>query len=123
MKLEKKTWLIPDMYYPSDANMPGPVCGHESICILNPSDEDAQVDIVLYFEDREPVQLQSVCCPARRTNHIRMDLIKTVDGASVPQDTPYAALVTTSVGTAVQYSRADARQNALSLMTTIAYSV
>lgn len=122
MKLENKVWLVADMYYPSES-LPGPVHGHEAICVLNPSDEDAQVDIVLYFEDREPVQLERSCCPARRTNHIRMDLIKTADGTPVPQDTPYAALVTTSVGTVVQYSRADARQNALSTMTTMAYPV
>lgn len=122
MELEKTTWLIADMYYPSES-MSGSVHSHEAICVLNPSDQDAQVDIVLYFEDREPMQMQMVCCPAKRTNHIRMDLIKTAEGLPVPQDTPYAALITTSVGTVVQYSRADARQNALSTMTTIAYPV
>jgi hypothetical protein len=76
VKLDKKNWLIPDMYYPSQS-LPGPVHGNEAICVLNPSDEDAAIDITLYFEDREPMNLQRSTCPARRTSHIRMDLIRT----------------------------------------------
>lgn len=122
MELEKKNWLIPDMYYPSES-LPGPVHGHEAICVLNPSDEDAEIDITLYFEEREPMKLQRSACPARRTSHIRMDLIRTEAGAGVPTDTPYAARVSSSAGVVVQYSRADARQVALAMMTTMAYPV
>ena len=74
---------------------------------------DAHIEITLFFEDRDPIQLQDVLCPAQRTNHIRMDLAKTVSGEGVPQDLPYAALVKSDVNLAVQYSRADARQQAL----------
>ncbi len=110
------------MYYPSQ-NVPGPVHGHESISVLNTSDEDAVIEITLYFEDREPIQLETCTCGARRTNHIRMDLAKSKDGRDVPQDTCYAATLESSVQIAVQYSRADARQEALTLMTTMACPV
>ena len=120
MELKQKLWLIADMYYPSES-VPGPVHSHEAICVLNPSDRDAHIRIRLYFEDREPVDLEPAVCPARRTNHIRMDLAKTADGAGVPKDVPYAALLESDVGLAVQYSRADARQAALSTMTTMAH--
>lgn len=122
MGLEKKDWLIADMYYPSE-NLPGSVKGHEAICVLNPSDREAHIQITLYFEDRPPMELREAVCGARRTNHIRMDLATTDAGEPVPQDTPYAALVHSDVGLAVQYSRADARQQALAMMTTMAYPV
>ena len=120
MEINKKTWLIADMYYPSES-MPGSVHSHEAVCVLNPSDRDAHIEITLYFEDREPIALQPCVCPARRTSHFRMDTAKTSDGTGVPQDVPYAALVSSDVGIAVQYSRADARQEALAIMTTMAH--
>lgn len=112
-------WLIPDMYYPAE-NMPGPVFGHEAVCVLNPWDTDVEIAITLYFEDRDPVVLKKQICGAKRTAHIRMDLITTDAGDKVPFDTPYAAVVECEKDIAVQYSRADARQNALAMMTTMA---
>ena len=49
-----------------------------------------------------------------------MDKARTADGSGVPMDTPYAAVVESTQPVAVQYSRADARQRALGIMTTIA---
>lgn len=120
--MKNQKWLIPDMYYPSQ-NVPGPVHGHESISVLNTSAEDAHIKITLYFEDRDPMQLEPYVCPAQRTMHIRMDLAKSIDGKSVPQDTCYASMVESSIGIVVQYSRADARQEALAVMTTICFPV
>lgn len=112
-------WLIPDMYYPSE-NQPGPVFGHEAVSVLNTADTDAEIFITLYFEDRDPVVLSKQICGAKRTYHIRMELITTDEGEKVPTDTPYAAVVECEKELAVQYSRADARQNALAMMTTMA---
>ena len=114
-----KKWLIPDMYYPGD-NVPGPVFGHEAVSVLNTSDENATIEITLYFEDREPMQLETYVVKARRTWHIRMDLAKGKDGTTVPKDTPYASMVESNVNVAVQYGRADARQVALAAITTMA---
>ena len=66
------------------------------------------------------MQLAPQRCPARRNVHIRMDKARTADGSGVPMDTPYAAVVESTQPVAVQYSRADARQRALGIMTTIA---
>ena len=48
----KKTWVFPDGEMP----LPGkfPVKGHESIIILNPSDEPAICKLSCYDTDREP---------------------------------------------------------------------
>ena len=116
----KKTWLIADAYYDSQSNHQP---SHESVCVLNTSDEDAVIDMTLYFEDRPPMAGFIAPCGAGRTHHIRMDKIKSANGEAVPMDTPYAILVTSSIPVVVQYTRLDTAQAEMALMTTMAYPV
>ena len=117
----KQEWLIPDMYYPEITASQNYV-SHESICVLNTGDADADIEITLYFENREPVALKPVSCAARRTHHVRMDKRTDMDGNPVPKGVPYAAHVTASVPVVVQYSRADTTDGPASFMTTMAYA-
>ena len=119
--LGKQEWLIPDMYYPEITASKNYV-SHESICVLNTGDADAEIAITLYFEDREPVALKPVVCAARRTHHVRMDKREDTDGNPVPKGVPYAAHVFSSAPVVVQYSRADTTDGPASFMTTMAYS-
>jgi hypothetical protein len=116
----KKTWLIPDGYY--DSQFVKQV-SHDAVCVLNTSNQDATINLTLFFEDREEMGGFTAMCGARRTHHIRMDKLKNREGKSVPTDTPYAILVESDVPVVVQYSRLDTAQDALALMTTIAYAV
>ena len=116
----KQEWLIPDMYYP-EITASKHYVSHESICVLNTGDMDAEIHMTLYFEDREPVVLQAVTCGARRTHHIRMDKRLDTDGNPVPKGVPYAAYVHSSVPVVAQYSRADTTDGPASFMTTMAY--
>jgi hypothetical protein len=47
----KKTWLIPDTYLNSVSKNQN--ISHESVCVLNTSDKDAEIKLTLFFEDRE----------------------------------------------------------------------
>ena len=88
----RQEWLIPDMYYPELTASKNYV-SHESICVLNTGDADADIFITLYFENSEPVSLRPVKCAARRTHHIRMDKQTDINGDPVPKGVPYAAYV------------------------------
>lgn len=114
-----KVWFIPDGFLNSTSK--GEAKSHEAICVLNTSDKDAEIEITLYFEDKNKMAGFRAKCPAERTNHIRMDRIVDENGRGVPWDTPYAAMVSSDTEIIVQYSRLDSSQEALSLMTTIAY--
>lgn len=109
--------LLPDCYWPSSEN--GAYVSHESICILNVTEETANIQLTLYFEDSPP--MKGFCVPVgpERTRHIRMDQLVSEDGRTVPKDTPYAAVIESNVEVAVQYTRVDATQPELALMTTI----
>ncbi len=121
MNYGKKTWLIPDCFLNSVSKNAS--VSHEAICVINTTDEDAEIKLTLFFENREPVLGFFSKCGAQRTHHIRMDKMKNEKGELIPRDTPYAALVESNVNIVVQYSRLDTSEVEMALMTTMAYPV
>ena len=117
--LGKKEWAIGDGFMSAASN--GGYDSHEAVCVLNPSGQEAHVEIAVYFENREPLKGFTAVCGAERTNHIRLDKIKNADGERIPKETPYALLITSDVPVVVQHSRMDVSQAEMTLMTTIAY--
>jgi len=93
---------------------------HETACLLNASDQDAHVQITVYFSDREPAGPYQVMVPANRTNHLRFNDLK--DPEPIPRGTDYASVIESDVPIVVQHTRLDSRQNANALLTTIAYA-
>jgi hypothetical protein len=114
-----RVWLIPDGFIP-DTSL-GSIDSHETISFLNTSANDAQVRITFYFSDREPIKDVRVTVPAERTRHIRTGNAEVLGGAAVPAGVPYAVRIESDIPISVQHSRLDGRQEALGLMTTIAY--
>jgi len=118
----KKTWLIPDMYWP-EITSKGHYVSHESICVLNTSDTECSLSITLYFEDREPIGGLTAVCKAQRTHHVRMDRLTDESGRHIPRGVPYAAVVESSIPVVVQYTRVDTTQSENSVATTLAFPV
>jgi len=121
----KRTWLIPDAYYPSTytESRPNVARSHESVCVINTSGSTAKIKFTLLFEDRDPMDCFEAICGPGRANHVRMDKLVGINGEKVPQDTCYAILVESSTPIVAQYSRLDTTQPEYTLMTTIAYPV
>lgn len=115
---ENKVWLIPDCYWP-EGGTNAPYASHESICVLNPSDEDCALSMTLYFEDRAPEGGYRSLCPAQRCHHVRMDKLVSSFGKPVPRGVPYAVRLECSVPVYVQYSRCDTTQPNMAFMTAI----
>lgn len=120
-KYGAKVWFIPDGFSPVDSS--GKFPSHEAICVLNPGKQDANIEITLFFEDREKIEGFKAVCKAERTNHIRMDKITDESGRGVPKGIPYAMMVVSDIEIIVQYSRMDTTQAEMALMTTMAYPV
>lgn len=116
----KKTWVIAEGYIPSYGNGPEPeFTSHETACILNTSNQNAEVEITLYFADKDPVGPYKVTVEAQRTKHLRFNDLK--DPEPVPLDTDYASVIESNVPIVVQHTRLDSRQAENALLTTIAY--
>jgi hypothetical protein len=93
---------------------------HETACILNASDREANVEITIFYTDREPVGPYRVTIPPRRTQHVRFNELD--DPEPIPRDTPYASVLESDVPIVVQHTRLDSRQAENALLTTIAYT-
>jgi hypothetical protein len=59
--------------------------------MLNAGDEDVQVTIRLFFTDREPAGPYRVVIPARRTLHLRLNVLQ--EREPVARDTEYASVI------------------------------
>ncbi|APR87891.1 Hypothetical protein A7982_13240 [Minicystis rosea] len=92
---------------------------HETVCLLNASDDDAHVTIVVYFRDREPAGPYRITVPARRTRHVRFNDL--TDPEPIPRETDYSSVIASDVPIVVQHTRLDSRQAENALLSTIAY--
>jgi hypothetical protein len=120
-ELGKRVWAIAEGYIPSGSTGPAPeLTSHEAACLLNAGDEEAGVELTLYFVDREPAGPYRTVVPARRTVHLRFNDLE--EPEPVPRDTPYACVIRSDRPIVVQHTRLDSRQAENALMTTIAYS-
>lgn len=117
----KKRWAIAEGYIPDGSNGPEPeMVSHETACLLNTSDEEAHVEITVYFADREPVGPYHVTVPPRRTAHVRFNDMD--DPAPIPRATDFASVIEADVPIVVQHSRLDSRQAENALLSTVAFS-
>jgi hypothetical protein len=116
-----KRWAIAEGYIPGWSNGPEPqFTSHETACLLNASDEEAHVEITIFFSDREPVGPYRLTVPARRTKHVRFNELK--DPTPIPADTDYASVIESDVPIVVQHTRLDSRQAENALLSTVAYA-
>lgn len=116
-----KKWAIPEGYIPPYSNATGrELISHEAVCILNTSNQEAHIQITIFFSDRDPVGPYHIIISPRRTKHIRFNDLE--DPQPIPRGMDYASLIESNVEVVVQHTRLDSRQAANALMTTIAFA-
>ncbi len=116
----KKSWAIAEGYIPGWSNGPGPdFISHEAFCVLNATDEEAHITLMIYYADREPVGPYKMSVAPRRTKHFRFNDL--TDPEQVPLATSYSSVFESDVPIVIQHTRLDSRQAENALMTTIAY--
>lgn len=116
-----RRWAIAEGYIPGWSTGPEPqFTSHETACLLNVTDEEAHVEITVYFSDREPAGPYRVTVPPRRTLHVRFNDLE--DPEPIPRDTDYASVIESDVPVVVQHTRLDSRQAENALLSTVAYA-
>jgi hypothetical protein len=117
----KTRWAIPEGYLPpDDEHKPRPYVSHEAACLLNAGDEDAHVELTVYFADREPVGPYRVTVQARRTLHLRFNDLQTPE--PIPRGTDYSTIIESDAPIVVQYTRLDSRRSDIALLSTLAFA-
>lgn len=115
-----RRWAIPDGYIPDASHGPSPELeSHEACCILNAGPQDAEIEITIYYTDRDPVGPYCFSVPAHRTRHLRFNDF--ADPEPIPRATPYASVIESTQPVVVQHTRLDSRQAENALMTAIGY--
>ena len=116
----RHTWAIAEGYIPpASTGSSREMTSHETVCILNAGDEDARVEITVYFADREPAGPYVFTVGARRTRHLRFN--EFTEPEPVPTNTDFSSVIASNVPVVVQHTRLDSRQQALALLSTIAF--
>ena len=122
MSIGKRIWAIAEGYIPSKSMGPEPeMTSHETACILNANDEDAHVEITIYFTDAEPIGPYKITVGAKRTRHLRFNELK--DPAVIPLDADYASVFVSDLPVVIQHTRLDSRQAENALISTMASAV
>ena len=103
----KFVWVFPDGELPPAGDFE--LKGHESVIILNMTQEKASVKLTLFFENQEPVQGIEIQVQPERVRCIRMDNPEDIGGMVIPRETQYAMKFESSVPVGVQYGRLDTR--------------
>ena len=122
-QIGRTVWVIPEGYIPSESYGPNPtreLLSHEAACILNPNPQSAEVELTLFFADRDPVGPYRVTVGGRRTLHLRFNDLG--DPQPVPRNTDYSTVIRSSVPIVVQHTRLDSRPPQHALLSTIAWS-
>lgn len=112
-------WYVPDAFLPAESSHG--VASHESACLLNATERDAQLRFTFFFEDREPLGPVELTLEARRTWHLRLNDPDLLGGLELPLGVPFAYTVKSDVPVVLQHSRLDTSAGAYTLFTTIAY--
>jgi len=117
----QKIWAIAEGYIPESSHGHEPqMTSHETACLLNASDQDAHIEITIFFNDRDPIGPYRINVSAKRTKHVRFNDLK--EPAPIPRGVDYASVIVSDVPIIVQHTRLDSRQAETALMTTVAYS-
>lgn len=115
-----RRWAIAEGYIPGQSVSQEPaLVSHEVCCMLNASGRDADIEIMLYFEDRNPAGPYCVKLGAQRTLHLRFNDLQ--DPEPVPRDTSYSSVIVSSEPIVVQHTRLDSRHPNIALLSTTAY--
>ena len=116
----KKRWAIAEGCIPETSHGPEPeMTSHETVCILNAGETDANVEITIYYTDRNPVGPYEVTVPAERTKHVRFNNFD--DSEPIPKGTSFASVIESDVTVVCQHARPDSRQSENALLTTVPY--
>ena len=117
----KKRWAIAEGYIPGWSHGPEPqFTSHETACILNAGDQEAHIEITIFYKDRDPAGPYRLTIPPRRTKHLRFNDLK--EPEPIPHDTDYSSVIESDVPVVVQHTRLDSRQDANALLSTIAFA-
>jgi len=114
------TWVIPGGHVPGSSTGVEPeFTSFDQLCMLNMGDKPAELEITIYYTDREPIGPYRLKIAPRRVRHARLNDL--IDPLAIPLDTDYATLIRSNIPIVVLFSRQDTRQVVNAIAFTLAF--
>jgi hypothetical protein len=119
-KIGKLDWAISAGRIPFDSTGEEPMFNsHDKIAVLNTSEEEAGIEIFIFYEDQTPVGTYEVEVKPKRLRKIRFNDL--IDPEAVKLERNYGCYIRSNVPVVIQFSRMSTGQNANALMGTIVF--
>jgi hypothetical protein len=78
---------------------------HDKIAVLNVTDQEAQVEMQILYENREPIKGYSFTVLPKRLRKIRFNDL--IDPFPIPLESPFGFILQSTIDIIVQFSRMD----------------
>jgi hypothetical protein len=117
-----RQWVIPGGRIPAHGTGREPeFTSRDELWLLNTSNEDVTIEVIIYASDRPPVGPYELTAPAERVYCVRVNDL--IDPEAVRLETPYAAVIRASGPIVVQIARYDTRQAEQTMSWSLAHPV
>lgn len=115
-----RVWAVPGGFMPAESTGAEPaMTSRDVLSVLNTGERAANVDVTIFYADRDPVGPYRFTVGARRVRQVRVNDL--IDPEAIPLATPYAAVIAADVPVVVQYLRQDTSQQANALSSVMAF--
>jgi hypothetical protein len=105
-EMGRKLWMIASGHIPLRSTGREPEnTSRDELCFLNAGNLEAQVEVVLFYADREPVGPYKLDIAPRRIRRVRINNL--INPEAPPLDTDYGAVIESNVPIVVQLERTD----------------
>lgn len=113
-------WVVPGGHIPLCSTGKEPrYTSNDSLFVLNATHRDANLQITIFYADRDPVGPYRLVVPSERVRHVRFNDL--IDPEAMPLDEDYAAMIESDVPVVVQFSRQDTSRAENAISTTMAF--
>lgn len=118
----KLDWALAGGKIPLMTNGEGPAqISYDKIAILNTSEEDAIIEITVFYEDEQPVGAYEIKVAAKRLRKIRFNDL--IDPAAIRLERNYGCYIKASIPVVVQFSRMNTGRNENAEMGAMAFPI
>lgn len=112
--LGRTMWVFAAGFAPSQSTGAEPeFTSRNTLCLLNTADQPACAELMVYYDDADPVGPFEVLIEAQRVKHQRINDL--IDPAAVYLDKPYGLVVTSDVPVVAQLYYLDSREGQLTV--------
>lgn len=119
-EIGKVDWAFSGGRIPFDSTGEEPMFNsHDKISVLNTSEEEAEIEIFIFYEDEAPVDPYEVAIKPGRLRKIRINDL--IDPVAVKLERNYGCYIRSNVPVVIQFSRMNTGQEANAIMGTLAF--